>query len=194
MRNDCEVILDIETLDSVPGAAILAIAAVAVSTDPDQEDRYFNWSVELDSSLAAGLTVSEDTFEWWLSQSLAARSALVDVQRESLRGVLCRLTEFITEARGPSRVGTIGVWGNGADFDNACLQVAYRRFYLAVPWGRNENRCYRTIRMLYPKITQGQSHKGAHIALEDAKRQAEHLGRLLREHYSQAVVRHEGHS
>jgi exodeoxyribonuclease VIII len=63
-----------------------------------------------------------------------------------------------------------GVWGNGASFDNAIINTAYRVCGYSKPWGKNQDKCYSTIRALYPLSLDFQGV--AHNAVDDAKHQA----------------------
>ncbi len=68
----------------------------------------------------------------------------------------------------------VKIWGNGADFDNVILTSAYKRNDLELPWRYTNNRCYRTLKSLYPEIKLERSGTH-HNALDDAISQANHL-------------------
>ena len=71
------------------------------------------------------------------------------------------------------------MWGNGAEFDNVILSQAYKNVEKEVPWQYYNNRCYRTVKNLFPHIEM--ERVGAHHnALDDAKSQAEHLLGIIR--------------
>ena len=58
--------IDMESLDNKSGAAILSIGVVLFDqTFNILEDTFFE-TIDLDSSLQAGLKVSGDTFYWWM--------------------------------------------------------------------------------------------------------------------------------
>ena len=78
---------------------------------------------------------------------------------------------------GPRRV-----WGNGATFDdatfdNVVLSQAYHRYAnVAKPWGYRDDRCYRTLRALFPEIIPMEDPSlVAHNALDAARYQARHM-------------------
>jgi len=157
------VMVDLETADNVPTAAIVSIGAV-IFKGPRAGDTFYT-PVDLASSMAAGLTVSGDTMLWWAKQSPLARAVFDDPARVSLREALQRFSRFATKGD--------KVWGNGASFDNAVLSNAYRALGLPLPWDFWDDRCYRTISALIPqKRQQSGTH---HNALDDAISQATHL-------------------
>ena len=69
---------------------------------------------------------------------------------------------------------SIGVWGNGASFDNVILSESYYRAAILRPWPFWKDRCYRTIKTIYPDVELVRSGTH-HNALDDARTQAEHL-------------------
>lgn len=72
------IMIDLETMDNRPTAAIVAIGAVAFdpATGEVDTDCAFYINIDLQSSLDAGLTVSGSTVNWWLQQSEAAREEI----------------------------------------------------------------------------------------------------------------------
>jgi len=165
------IMIDLETLGTKPGSIILTIGAVKFSKLGVTEKFYRAISEE--NSVALGLTSDVDTRSWWAVQSSEAQTAAFS-GTEKLRDVLSSFTEFC---------GTdiIRIWGNGSDFDNVLLEEAYRAAGLGVPWKFTGNRCYRTIKNLFPKV-QVASVGTAHNALDDAIYQANHLIAIARRH------------
>ncbi len=66
------------------------------------------------------------------------------------------------------------MWGNGSDFDNTLLEEAYRATGIKPPWRFTGNRCYRTVKNLFPDVWVDPVGT-AHNALDDATYQANHL-------------------
>lgn len=185
-----EVMIDLETLDKNPTAAILSIGAVAFNSHTGEidADGGFYSVVDLQSCIDAGLTVSGQTFYWWLRQSDDARLALANAVPESLDDALFGLSgwfepynsAYIERAKGKlfPGIASVEVYGNGADFDNPILTNAYNALKLDRPWGDFKGRCYRSLKDLFPaiKLERTGTH---HNALDDAISQAEHAIRLL---------------
>lgn len=160
--NDTHIMVDLETADNVPTAAIVSIGAV-IFTGPRAGDTFYT-AVDLQTSITAGLTLSGETMAWWCKQSPEARSVFDDPARVPLAQALGTLSAWVP--------GGAKVWGNGASFDNAILSNAYRRLGLALPWAFWDDRCYRTVAVHLPKRIQQGTH---HNALDDAISQADHL-------------------
>lgn len=164
------VMLDLETLGRTAGCSIISIGAVVFS---DQLEDEFYISISRESCKDFGLFEDPETLAWWESQSDDAKKVFTE-QKESLPfalGKLCAWIEALCDEE-------ICVWGNGSDFDNAMMQFAFRAIGKETPWKFWNNRCYRTLKNLYPKIEldrQGTYHN----ALDDAKTQALHAIKIF---------------
>ena len=167
------VMIDLETMGTRPTAPIIAIGAVRFDRTGITDKFYMN--IDLESAVDIGLAVVDPkTVKWWMTQSDAARSVL----QEDAKGITTALLAF-QEWLGPE-AGCEGVWGNGVGFDNVLLSEAYQRLGLTVPWPFWADRCYRTMKNLYPQIELERvgTH---HNALDDAASQAAHLIRIWQE-------------
>jgi hypothetical protein len=160
------VMIDLETMGTRPDAPIIAIGAVAFDGDAIRREFYAN--VDLGSSVNSGAQIDASTVMWWLKQSDAARAALTEGEAYSLVGALTELSNWIDW--GPIK----GVWGNGATFDNVILRQSYVRTAVPCPWPFWQDRCYRTVKSMYPDVAMVRSGTH-HNALDDARTQAEHL-------------------
>lgn len=160
------IMIDLETMGTRPDAPIVSIGAVSFNSDGIVSEFYAN--VDLASSTNSGAVIDPNTVMWWMSQSDEARAALLVKEDEySLVGALSALSNWF-----PDEVA--GVWGNGASFDNVILSESYLRAAVLRPWPFWKDRCYRTVKNMYPDVpmTRGGTH---HNALDDARTQAEHL-------------------
>jgi hypothetical protein len=165
--------LDLETLGTSPGCIILSIGAVFF--DKKGLGHEFYQTIDVQSSIDAGLTMSGGTFKWWMGQQGAARKALFE-DNVQLKGALHAFSDWLAES---CYIKTVKVWGNGSDFDNAILAKAYQLVLnQEQPWNFWNNRCYRTVcDVLNDK--QRKQEGVHHHALDDAKSQAQHLRGLL---------------
>lgn len=136
MRN---IMLDLETMGTAPGSAIVQIGAVDFSVykigDP------FSVNVDLTSCVNAGLRIEPRTVIWWMAQSDDARKSLAD-DCIPLRDALAKFSEWIGS-------DTVAIWGDGAAFDNVLLASAYRVTKMPMPWHYANDRCYRTLKNLF---------------------------------------------
>lgn len=162
---------DLETLDNRSSSVIIAIGAVKFDPKTKQIIDRFYARIDPQSCLDAGLTVSGSTILWWMQQHENARSqfkGILPPLKTSLNGFSAWMQKI------PGEIGSERVWGNGATFDNVILTNAYNAIGLARPWSYKGDRCYRTIRSLYPDVP-FKDYGTAHRADHDAEAQALHL-------------------
>lgn len=171
---ELEAMIDLETLGTGNNACILSIGAVLFDPQGDRIHSKFEVHVDPASCVAAGLQMDASTVVWWLDPERdAARNELTKHKnRSTLVDALSKTSKFL--------VNDIPVWGNGATFDNVILRSAYKAAGMACPWMFWNDRCYRTIKSLYPgvKLERVGTH---HSAVDDAASQALHLQRIFKE-------------
>ena len=170
-----DVMLDLETMGTSSNAAIVAIGAVAFDIDAGTVGDRFYRVVDLGTSVAMGGEIDADTVLWWMQQSDEARAMFT---RDSVP-LSVALAEFEVWMSERGEMTGARVWGNGAAFDNVILSSAYRRSAIKQPWPHWNDRCYRTIKALYPdvKLERVGTH---HNAVDDAESQARHLIAMLK--------------
>ena len=174
-----EIMLDLETMGTGPNAAIVAIGAAAFCPHERRVlGNSFYMPVSLASSVRDGGVMDAGTVQWWLQQGPEARALFG--KESGATQINVALIEFSMWAANVAGTDPkkVKVWGNGADFDNVILASAYKRALLDQPWGTFNNRCYRTIKSLYPEVKMERSGT-YHHARDDAISQAEHLCRIL---------------
>ena len=160
------IMVDLETMGSTPGSAIVSLGAVAFDPITGTLGEEFYRVIDLGSCQRAGLTIDSDTVKWWLRQPDAARAQLDRADAEPLATVLGWFATWWRRQSGQF------IWGHGANFDEPLLSCAFRAAHVVVPWRYSDARCTRTIFALTgerPDRTQGTHHN----ALDDAKAQAE---------------------
>ena len=171
------VMIDLETLGTCPGCAILSIGAVAFdpgsqAMDPDS----FYVVVNTEDCRDNYLHVDAETEKWWSRQGEEAQRVLAQAADPAtsfpLVDALNRLNDYLR------RWGDVKVWGNGADFDNPILAVAYRMADVKPGWKAYNGRCYRTLKNMLPgpKLQRVGTY---HNALDDARSQAMHMQALI---------------
>lgn len=159
------IMLDLETMGTGSNAAIIAIGAVRF--DFQITDQFYE-VVDLQSCVDAGLEIEAQSVLWWMKQSDQARR---EFERPGV--ALVETLKMFADWIGSDAL----VWGNGAAFDNAVLANAYRKVGLKQPWDFWNDRCFRTVKAMYPWIKMERSGVH-HNALDDAKSQAELLIRI----------------
>lgn len=164
------VMIDLETLGTEGSPVILSIGAVKFTAREVLDT--FHVHILPKSCTDRGLTIDPDTVMWWLAQSAEARAAVIG-DPETKVALPQALLEF------SMWMGVDGpVWGNGASTDNVWLTNAYNACGMTPPWSFWNDRCYRTIRMMFPDISAPPSLL-KHDALEDARAQALHMITLM---------------
>ena len=161
------IMIDLETMGTRPDAAIIAIGAVAFDKYGVHDTFYLN--VDLQSAVTTGARIDPSTVMWWLKQSDEARAAF-DTKGVDLVTALDRLDAWFDMQVD----GCEGVWGNGASFDNTILSESYKRLGFNPPWPFWKDRCYRTMKSMFPDVEMDRSGTH-HNALDDARSQALHL-------------------
>lgn len=155
------VMLDLETMGTSPGSAIVAIGAVEFSIykvgDP------FSVSINLQSAVSAGLRIDPGTVVWWMQQSDASRAEVVS-GTTALKDALEQFAEWLGQ-------GDVCVWGDGAAFDNVLLSSAYRALRMPQPWHYTKDRCFRTMKEMFPveKVVSDTPHVAAFDAVAQAR-------------------------
>ncbi|PJA24942.1 MAG: 3'-5' exoribonuclease [Alphaproteobacteria bacterium CG_4_10_14_0_2_um_filter_63_37] len=169
-----EVMIDLETMGTGSNAAIVAIGGVAFSFGRRTITSEFYQRISLQESVVCGFDMDADTVLWWMRQSDEVRK---EVFEEGGVHPNVALLNFISWCGNFGPRDDLKVWGNGSDFDNLILSNAYARQLLTAPWSFRGNRCFRTIKNLFPVPDDIKpTRQGvAHHALHDALHQTEHL-------------------
>ena len=169
MREPNNAMIDLETVDLIPGAAIVSIGAVLF--DPRHniisKDTFY---VELDWK-AQGRSINKETLEWWRKQPSKTRKALKGTA--DLEDTLEDLAFWLPEG--------VLVWGNGPSFDMSILEDAYRSVDMEIPWKFWNVYDCRTIKYLYESARGGFDKKVGgddHNALHDAMYQAHYVNKM----------------
>jgi len=165
------VMVDLETLGTVPGSVILSIGAVAFDEFEVAEEGFYA-AIRQDSCKEHGLKVCPKTEEWWKDQSEEARKVLTDPNALMLSVALTSFNFWLQQFP-----DTVSIWGNGANFDNPLLACAYDAVGIAPYYKFWNERCYRTVKNQYPGIKLERTGT-YHNALDDARCQAEHLVKI----------------
>lgn len=159
-----EIMIDIETLGTNPGACIVSIGAVRFSRADGIGEEFFE-SVNLADAQDQGLHIDAGTVTWWLTQSAEARDQLDG--GVLLDTALRRLGDFIPDGA--------TVWANSPAFDCVLLQSAYRAVGRDCPWKYYQQEDYRTLRNELGFEEDDSAAGVKHNALADARRQTRAL-------------------
>lgn len=177
------IMLDLETLDSGSHAAVVAIGAVVFDpysfNPPPEALKTFYLTIDPESAIRAGGTVSGHTIMWWMEQSDAARQQTFKKGGWELFHALTQFNAWLGEQDKDHK--QIAVWGNGATFDNVVIRNAYTSVKLVPHWHFRGDKCYRTVINLLEEGQRPPFERAgvAHNALDDAITQAKYLQKCM---------------
>lgn len=167
------VMLDLETLGTRPGDAIISIGAVLFDPQTRSIGPMFRANLDIEQVVASGFGVTGSTIKFWFNQTDKARKQALE-HPLNMHAALMGLAEALTNYEGGVNK-SMKVWGNGASFDNVLLREMYTRLGLEPPWAYYNDRCFRTLKHEYdPKgelepVFEGERHNALTDALHQAK-------------------------
>lgn len=166
-----DISIDLETLSTLPNAAILSIGAVEFNRYNGTLGRRMYAEIELNSAIKHG-HVDGGTLVWWMGRGDKAKRVFGgdEYTKMSLATALDLLTEFYRQSEADK------VWGNGSSFDITILESAYTACGFKAPWQFWNVRDMRTIVDLAAELGFDKSsvpfEGTAHHAGDDAAHQA----------------------
>ena len=155
--------VDLETLATSPDAVILTIGAVTFDPASNKIFDKLYYRVDVESCDRLGMTVNDDTVEWWSKQAADVQTeAFAEDNRVPIEEVIEKFHKFAWNCD--------AFWSHGATFDLVILDCYYRKLNKVPPWNFWQIRDTRTLFDLGydPEMPK----EGLHNALEDASRQA----------------------
>ena len=164
------LMIDIETLGTKPGYAILSVAVVPFGPSECDIPAFYR-KIDRDSNIDVGLISDTVTLSWWAKQSMTAYAEAFS-GTQHIREVMTELHAYCKQWE------KFRVWGNGASFDVPMLEAAFEACGMRAPWKYYDSMCYRTMKNLFPHIPIIKIGT-AHNALADAESQAAHLKRIF---------------
>jgi len=167
-----DIALDLETTGVDPGCSVLSIGAATV----DGLDSFYV-GITLSSNHVEGLWDNESTLDWWRKQDKVAKLEAF-TGRETLRVALHNFADWL-EYISAKHNRPVNIWGNGAGFDLPILAAAYKACEFHRPWEYKQERCFRTVKALFPQVAAPAFVGTPHIAINDAAHEARHLALIL---------------
>jgi len=164
-RNNCELMVDIETLGTVMGAPVITIGAVLFdpyASDSSEElaRRVFLRRLDISDAIKIGPNVDGGTMRWWFEQDDNAIKALIGDDAVSAQEAFKDLEEYCSE-RGTFASTkyfddirdfpkTNRYWAKDPDFDMRLMQHYYDHPSISAkqPWKFWECRSVRTVQDL----------------------------------------------
>ena len=160
-----DIMIDLETLGIDYNSVFWSIGAVKFNLKTGEIKDKFYEIIDWQSSVEAGRTINVDTLKWWIKQS--NHTELLK-EGDSITNVLTDFSDWIPEGS--------CVWGNGATFDIAKLEIAYTQLNIPIPWDFWNIRDVRTAVDLLKINKEKYNFIGIkHNALDDALYQVKYL-------------------
>lgn len=183
-----DIMLDIETLGTDPGAPILQIGAKAFNRLCSSDDwmaMYFDEYVDMQSCFDLGLTeVTAGALEFWFQQDQdMAQKALFNRNARDITEVLVDLNMWAEQLANDAELRW---WAKGPDFDNVLIEHAAHLAGEDVPWRYNKKRCVRTLQDVADWPDERLRHlswfwEPDHDALADCEQQIKIVRHCIRE-------------
>lgn len=172
--------VDIETIGTTPGAAVLSIGACEFdderySRETPSHFNPFYVNINLLDSLFSGFRVEPETVNWWMHNSKESRLALVLEPLLTVRDALVEFNKYL-----PSRNDDYHLWAKGPDFDLVMLAEVYKQLEMKHPWSFRNSRDVRTICWAGGVPPEPSLKLVQHNALHDAQEQADDVARNIR--------------
>lgn len=176
------VSVDIETLGTAPGSAVIALGAVVFDPKTGETWNAFYASFNA-TALFYGFTTDPETIAWWEKQSDDAKRML-SVNNISIDKGLDEFYEWWKAVEGPNPdpKDPVRFWAKPPSFDEVLLGAAYQRVGIKRPWSYRAPRCVRTI-LDTAGMTERAMEGIPHYALDDAIHQALVVSDAYRELY-----------
>ena len=148
--------IDLETLHTTPGAAVLTVGGVKFDPFSDAEPHSeFYYKLDIDSQYRQ---VSDATINWWSQQDPKVQEeAFNEEGRVSVDTVVEQLTKWIHNRD--------VIWGHGYGFDITILENLYRMMERPIPWQFWQVRDSRT---LFSALKNGDPRKSMQTDLNNA--------------------------
>jgi len=167
-----DLMLDLETLGTKPGAVVLSVGAVQFNRLSGKIIDKFYAEINPVSSQECGLHLDADTIQWWMSQSEEARKIFTSTERMVLPSVVRSFEFWYRQLSEPVKY----IWAQGQDFDAPIWARAIIAGGRTPPWEYNQLRDTRTAYLMAYELT-GFNHRNIkregvhHNALDDCYHQ-----------------------
>lgn len=167
-----DVMIDLETLATVPDAIVVSIGAIAFDIENGVLGQTFYMAPSVSEQIENGRRLDPDTLKWWMNQSDAAKRVFNE-KSKPVANVLTTMTQWYKSI--PAETKKIQVWGNGSSFDISIMEHIFRQLNIGIPWGYSKVMDLRTFKRFVAKGVDVRKGGTNHNALDDAKSQAQYV-------------------
>lgn len=166
-----DVMIDFETLDTCPSAAVVQIGAVEFDRLTGELGREFKVNVDAQSAVNSGATLNASTIEFWLKQNDAARNSILAEPRVPIYEAFDSFNKFLS--------GSKFIWSH-ATFDFPILCETLKRLHIKPNFSYRSARDIRTLVDLSGGGTTVVREGTHHDGLDDAKFQAKYCCEMMK--------------
>lgn len=157
-----DIMVDIETMGTKPGCAIVSIGAVQFDLKSGQTGDKFYCNIDLKDCQDNGLKLEADTVWWWLSQNKSAQEAL-NCERLLLENALQKFERWFENIN----TQNLQIWANSPSFDLSVLESAFNIMGRKQPWFYWQERDVRTLVSFNPELKKSIVNDLPHDAISD---------------------------
>lgn len=161
-----DVMVDLETWGTRPGAALRSLGAVFFDPETGQLGDEFYCNISDASCKKLKMHKDPGTVEWWGQPDKALANKQLAEGQEPIIDVITKFSSFWKNGRGKF------FWSQGANFDEPLLAWAYHAAGIAQPWKFYEAQDTRTVYRVSGFSPFSVKRQGTyHNALDDSKHQ-----------------------
>lgn len=163
--DEVHVMLDLETLATVPWSCILSVGAVAFTPSGKVVAEFYS-NVEPSTCIDIGLIADPKTAQWWAHPDRAEARRAFSTDKKPIGEVIDAFGDWFRTS------GAVKVWAHGATFDIPIWDTACSFAKKSTPWIFRNVRDTRTVFDLVDVEFSALKKEGAyHNALDDARNQ-----------------------
>lgn len=180
LKDHTHVVIDLETLDTVPTAVVLSIGLAVGNLHEDLPEKY-HWNLCVPSQIFAGRSLSRSTVEWWREKDLPTQIAAIE-NPFAVPAALHEVGTVLSNIKTAVGDDLFSIWGNSPSFDLGILSNLFAQYKFGVPWNYWQERDLRTFSALVGEKFTLPVNANAHIASEDAAAELAFILRKLPEY------------
>lgn len=180
-----DVMIDIETLGTSPGAPIMEIGAVVFNANTDFISKKYTFRSTLDSEaqIRDGFISRKDTIDWWQRTNPSLYKGLRSSSKD-YKKVAEDFEKWFKKI--DSKYSPVRLWGNSARFDIGILEAFYKKIRgnsFEPFWSSWNERCVRTIFNIDSGVRPTIKFEGTpHDPIDDATHQIKVLQAIIKKH------------
>lgn len=148
------VMVDIETLDTIPNSVILYINAIHFNIETQEIHDSINIPISIDSCLKSDMSINADTLLFWINGKEEVKNEVINNSRKfNIKKGLLMFKDFLTnlhdingENNSNIHLNELNIWSKDPQFDLAIIKNSINKILNQdVFWNIRKERSVRTI-------------------------------------------------